>query len=157
MARTRGTFSNKNEGITLWGVDELLEKVSAIGENVTDVAAEAMKESADIIEADLRAFMKEHTRPGQGPHTIDALSTDIKKQGTMVSGTTGVKMRNVEGYGNIPVGLPALFLDIGTVGGPRIKPTFFVYYAYKNNVDRIVQVQREVFRRYISDIMEKGG
>ena len=61
MARTRGTFSNKNEGISLWGVDELLKKVSAIGENVTDVAAEAMQESADLIEADLRAFMEKHT------------------------------------------------------------------------------------------------
>ena len=154
MARTRGTFSNKNEGITLWGVDELLEKVSAIGENVTDVAAEAMKESADIIEADLRAFMKEHTRPGQGPHTIDALSTDIKKQGTMVSGTTGFKMRNVEGYGNIPVGLPALFLDIGTARGET--GTYFVYYAYKNNLPKVMEIQKKVFEKHIQKAMNSG-
>lgn len=154
MARTRGTFSNKNEGISLWGVDELLEKVQAIGENVTDVAAEAMKESADIIEADLRAFMKDHTRPGQGPHTIDALSTDIKKQGTMVSGTTGFKMRNVDGYGNIPVGLPALFLDIGTARGE--KGTYFVYYAYKNNLPKVLEIQKKVFEKHIQKAMNSG-
>lgn len=154
MARTRGTFSNKNEGITLWGVDELLEKVQAIGANVTDVAAEAMKESADIIEADLRAFMKEHTRPGRGPHTIDALSTDIKKQGTVVSGTTGFKMRNVEGYGNIPVGLPALFLDIGTARGET--GTYFVYYAYKNNLPKVLEIQKKVFEKHIQKAMNSG-
>ena len=154
MARTRGTFSNKNEGITLWGVDELLEKVRAIGENITDVAAEAMQESADIIEADLRSFMDEHTRPGQGPHTIDALSTEIKKQGTMVSGTTGFKMRNVEGYGNIPVGLPALFLDIGTARGET--GTYFVYYAYKNNLSKVLEIQKKVFEKHIQKAMKNG-
>ena len=153
MARIRGTFSNKNEGISLWGIDELLKKVQALGENVTDVAAEAMQESADIIEADLRAFMKEHTRPGQGPHTIDALGTVIKKQGTSVSGTTGFKMRNVDGYGNIPVGLPALFLDIGT---PHIEPTYFVYYAYKNNLSKVLEVQRSVFEKHIQKAMNSG-
>ncbi len=153
MARTRGTFSNKNEGISLWGVDELLEKVKALGENITDVAAEAMKGSADIIEADLRSFMDEHTRPGRGPHTIDALGTVIKKHGSMVSGTTGFKMRNVEGYGNIPVGLPALFLDIGT---PHIAPTFFVYYAYKNNLSKVLEVQRSVFEKHIQRAMKNG-
>lgn len=154
MARTRGTFSNKNEGISLWGVDELLKKVSAIGENVTDVAAEAMQESADLIEADLRAFMEKHTRPGQGPHTIDALSTDIKKQGTMVSGTTGFKMRNVDGYGNVPVGLPALFLDIGTARGEE--GTYFVYYAYKNNLPKVLEIQKKVFEKHIQRAMARG-
>lgn len=153
MARTRGTFSNKNEGISLWGVDELLEKVQALGENITDVAAEAMQESADLIEADLRAFMEKHTRPGQGPHTIDALGTVIKKHGSSVSGTTGFKMRNVDGYGNIPVGLPALFLDIGT---PHIEPTYFVYYAYKNNLPKILEVQKKVFEKHIQRAMNSG-
>lgn len=153
MARTRGTFSNKNEGISLWGIDELLEKVQALGENVTDVAAEAMQESADIIEADLRAFMEKHTRPGQGPHTIDALGTVIKKHGSSVSGTTGFKMRNVDGHGNIPVGLPALFLDIGT---PHIEPTYFVYYAYKNNLSKVLEVQKKVFEKHIQRAMNSG-
>ena len=154
MARTRGTFSNKNEGISLWGVDELLEKVQALGENITDVAAEAMQDSADIIEADLRSFMKEHTRPGQGPHTIDALGTEIKKHGSMVSGTTGFKMRNVEGYGNIPVGLPALFLDIGTARGET--GTYFVYYAYKNNLPKVMEIQKKVFEKHIQKAMNSG-
>lgn len=152
--RIRGTFSNQGGGISLWGVDELIAKLDAMGGNIADAAEEALTRTAEIIEADMRHFMEAHTRKGPGPHTIDALGTVIKKSGTSISGTTGFKMRNVPGSGDIPVGLPALFLDIGT---PHIKPTYFVYYAYKNNVDRIAQVQKDVFRRYISDIMEKGG
>ena len=155
--RTRGTFSNQGGGISLWGVDELISKLESLGGNVGDAAEEALKRSAEIVEADMRNFMKEHTKPTPGPHTIDTLDTEIKRSGTSISGVTGFKMRNVPGAGDIPVGLPALFLDIGTQGGPHIKPTYFVYYAYKNNADKITHAQREVFRRYISDIMEKGG
>ena len=152
--RMRGTFSNQGGGISLWGVDELIAKLDALGGNIADAAEEALTRTAEIIESDMRHFMEPHTRTGPGPHTIDALGTVIKRTGTSISGATGFKMRNVPGSGDIPVGLPALFLDIGT---PHIKPTYFVYYAYKNNVDKIAQVQKDVFRRYISDIMEKGG
>ena len=155
--RMRGTFSNQGGGISLWGVDELIAKLDALGGGVADAAEEALKRSAEIVETDMRNFMKAHTKPTPGPHTIDTLDTEIKRAGTSIAGVTGFKMRNVPGSGDIPVGLPALFLDIGTYGGPHIKPTYFVYYAYKNNADKIAQVQREVFRRYISDIMEKGG
>ena len=155
--RMRGTFSNQGGGISLWGVDELIAKLDALGGGVGDAAEEALKRSAEIIEADMRNFMEDHTKPTPGPHTIDTLGTVIKKSGTSITGATGFKMRNVEGAGNITVGLPALFLDIGTQGGPHIRPTYFVYYAYKNNADKIAQGQKDVFRRYISDIMEKGG
>ena len=152
--RIRGTFSNKNNGLTLWGVDDLIDKLSELGGNVEQAAEDALRATAEIVEADMRQFMTEHKRPGPGPHTVDALATVIKKNGTSIYGQTGFKMRNVPGSGDIPVGLPALFLDIGT---PHIAPSYFVYYAYRNNVDKIVQVQKETFKKYVSEALNKGG
>ena len=63
-------------------------------------------------------------------------------------------MRNVEGYGNIPVGLPALFLDIGTARGEE--GTYFVYYAYKNNLPKVLEIQKKVFEKHIQKAMNSG-
>lgn len=157
-SRIRGTFSNKNNGLTLWGVDDLIDKLSELGGNVEQAAEDALRATAEIVEADMRQFMMtEHKRPGPGPHTVDALGTVIEKNGTSIHGQTGFKMRNVPGAGDIPVGLPALFLDIGTTGGPHIKPSYFVYYAYRNNVEKIAQVQKETFKKYVSEALNKGG
>ena len=159
--RVRGTFSdasiNYGEGMRLWGISDLIDKLDELQANVLEVAEQAIKESSAIVEKSMRDFMKGHTRPGEGPHTIDALGTEVKQKGTSVQSVTGFKMRDVPGQGDIPVGLPALFLDIGTIGGPHIKPTFFVYYAYKDNEDRIREVNYEIFKKAVDDAMKEKG
>lgn len=56
-----------------------------------------------------------------------------------------------------PMGLAALFLDIGTrdaLGTPRVRPTFFIYYAVQNNLDQVRMIQNRVINRYIDTIVE---
>lgn len=145
MAKKRkgkGNFSHHG-GVSLdfYGFQELLEKITNAGGNLEDALSRSLQASAKPIENDLREFMSKHHQTGetigsfQNIHSVDR-----------VGGYVYYKL----GFDKKKGGLPALYLDIGT---PTIKPSFFVYYAFKNNVDRVKHEQEQALIELLEELM----
>ena len=146
MAKPKGTFSNIGNsqygGITMYGVDELFDKIDRLGVKAVDIARAALAAGAAPVEEDMRHVVSkgQHYRSGD---LLKLLGTSIKVSGTKVSGTVGFPT---------PEGLPALYLDVGTARGE--KPTFFVYYAYRNNAEKVSDAMRSAVHKGIEDAMK---
>lgn len=142
MAGKKGNFSHKG-GVTVdfFGFEELLQKIDDAGGNVVDAVVEAAKASSKPIKADLLGFMAKHRLTG----ATEASFTDVQevKKGY---GIISYKL----GFDKEHDGLPALFLDIGT---PTIKPTFFVYHAFEDNVDKVKAEQEAALRKAFEELM----
>ena len=140
--KKKGNFSH-NGGVSLdfYGFQELLEKITKAGGNLEDALSKSLQASAKPIENDLRSFMSKHHRSGatirsfENVHSVDR-----------VGGYVYYKL----GFNKDKGGLPALFLDIGT---PTIKPTFFVYYAFTSNADRVKKEQEQALIELLEDLM----
>ena len=141
----KGNFSHHGSvTVDFFGFEEYLQKIADAEGNIVDAVVKAAKASAKPIEADLLGFIRPITREGDYVHTIDAFRNvhDMKKGYGIISYKLGFDKDNG--------GLPALFLDIGT---PTITPSFFVYYAFRNNVDRVKAEQEEALKEVLRELM----
>lgn len=152
----KGTFSGGR--IEIFGLTEIVRKLDRAGARVNSSVESALRASIVPVEDDLKAFMKRHLEGQPTPSTQktaprgvgEAESSRYRK----INWSRGGNVLNVEvGYDKSRGGLHALFLDVGTkdsVGTPLIKPTFFVYYAVNNNLNRIHRIQvdtlNDIFR-----------
>lgn len=143
MAKKKGSFSYHG-GVKLdfYGFQELIDKIADAGGNLEDVLSKTIQDSAKPISKDLTTFMEpEHHYSGD---TIGSFE-DIHSVDRM-KGIIHYKL----GFDIKKGGLPALFFD---VGAPTITPTFFVYYAFKNNVDRVKMEQEKALMKILEDLM----
>lgn len=138
----KGNFSHGGYvGLDFFGFEEILQKISDAEGNVVDAVVKAAKASAKPIEADLLKFIRNHHLTGETEASFKNMY-DMKKGYGIISYKLGFDKDNG--------GLPALFLDIGT---PTITPSFFVYYAFRNNVDRVKAEQEEALKEVLRELM----
>lgn len=142
MARKRGTFSNGGSwGMDFYGFEELLLKIQQAEGSAVPAIMDALKEGAKPIQADLLAFMAKHHRTGDTARSMtEAVHTS----------NAGMTLYYEMGFDIKKGGLPALFLDLGT---PRIRPSFFVYYAFKNNTDNVRMLQEKAIKKALRGLM----
>ncbi len=137
-----GNFSYKG-GVSLdfYGFEELLQKIVNAGGNLETALTRSLVASSKPIEHDLLNYMEKHRLTGK---TIESFQNvyDVDRIGGYIRYKLGFDIKQG--------GLPALFLDLGT---PKIKPSFFVYYAFMNNADNVKKEQeialREVFKELL--------
>lgn len=126
---------------------------------------EALIKSAEPLKKDMREFMDSHKKGRPRPATQNTeprgkgqsnryLGQWLKRKGDTVTLRVGFEKKDyVSGASHeAQKGLAALFLDIGTkdaMGTPLVRPTFFVYYAVRNNLDEVRRIQNDVVYDYI--------
>lgn len=142
MAKKKGSFSHHG-GVSLdfYGFEELLQKIIDAGGDLEDSLSQSLKASAKPISNDLTSFMRKHHRTGDTLRSFEDVH-DVDKMRGIIHYKLGFDIKKG--------GLPALFLDLGT---PTMKPTFFVYYAFKNNEDRVKREQENALLEILEDLM----
>ena len=149
---------------------KLANAIEKAGGNIKPAIERAARRSLPIIQREFQAFAEQHKLTGDMARSLIDPSQvtfvwgkNAKKRfvGTTTKGVKGftggsVKTVNEEdclyfeyGFDANDGGLPALFLDIGT---PKIKPTFFIYYAVENNLKRIHEIQKEELTKILEGL-----
>lgn len=142
MGRKKGTFSHGGlGGMDFYGFEDLLLKIQAAEGNVMEAVMDAMHEGAKPIQGDLLRFMAKHRQTG----VTEASMTEATHQFN-----SGMSLYYEMGFDIKKGGLPALFLDIGT---PKIAPSFFVYYAFKENTDNVKMLQEKALKKALKGLM----
>lgn len=129
--------------ITFYGGDELLRKIEQLAGSVKEPMEKALLAGAELPKRDMLKFIRQHRLTGV---------TESSFVAGKVEWINDNYLRFKLGFDIKQGGLPALFLDIGT---PKIKPSFFTYYAIENNVSEIYAMQREALEKVVQQIMEK--
>lgn len=139
---------------------KLVNAIEAAGGNIKPAIESAARKSLPVIQKEFAKFAAEHKLTGDmersliDPSQVTFIWGKAAKKRFVatttkgVKGFTGGKVEVVSesdclffeyGFEVEKGGLPALFLDIGT---PKIKPTFFIYYAIERNYSTIHAIQR---------------
>lgn len=142
MARKKGTFSHGGGwGMDFYGFEDLLLKIHEAEGSIMPAVMDALQEGARPIQADLLRFMAKHHLTGT---TEGSMTEALHKW------NAGMMLYYEMGFDIKKGGLPALFLDIGT---PKIAPSFFVYYAFKENSDNVRALQEKALRKALKGLM----
>ena len=135
----RGSSVKRGNLVEMHGVSELLKNIEAAGGRVDAAVQKAVDRSLEIVGADMQAFMSGHKLTGE---TMDSYEqTPAKSDGNIVTANAGFNAKKG--------GLPAIFLDVGT---PKIKPSFFIYYAVENNRKKIEEIQRATLNEILEGL-----
>lgn len=143
MAKKKGNFSHHG-GVSLdfYGFQELVDKIADAGGSLEDVLARTIQASARPIKNDLIGFMEpKHHVSGRTIKSFEDVHSIDRSRGFVF-----YKL----GFNKDKGGLPALYFDLGV---PTIKPTFFVYYAFKNNADRVKREQENALLEILEDLI----
>lgn len=122
--------------VSFYGADVILKKLETTGEDVNKIMETAIVRASIPIQNDLIGFMKQHEKTG---NTLKAYHQGKAKWDSSF-------MKYGFGWLTNDAGLPALFLDLGT---PTIKPSFFTYYARKNNMDKFEGIVMDYLERFL--------
>lgn len=159
-ARRRKTGDFSGGSFELYGFEELLEKIEDFGTKALNVAVySALKSSEQPVKRYMTDFIESHKegRDIPFPYTQDTpprgkgqtnkyYESHVWWRGNTITMICGFEKADyVKGNKEAQKGLSALFLDVGTrdaMGTPRITPTFFMYYAVRNNADEIKRRQK---------------
>lgn len=149
---------------------KLANAIEKAGGNIKPALESAARKSLPIVQAEFQKFIAEHRLTGETEASlIDPSQTtfiwgkNAKKRfvGTTTKGKKGFTGGSVQvvseedclyfeyGFDAKKGGLPALFLDIGT---PKIKPSFFIYYAVENNMKKIHEIQMQELSRIVKEL-----
>lgn len=149
---------------------KLANAIEKAGGNIKPALEAAARKSLPIIQAEFQKFIAEHRLTGETEaslidpsQTVFIWGKNAKKRfvGTTTKGKKGFTGGSVQvvseddclyfeyGFDAENGGLPALFLDIGT---PKIKPSFFIYYAVENNMKQIHDIQMGELRKILKEL-----
>lgn len=135
----RGSSVKRGNLIEMYGVSELLKNIEKAGGKVDAAVQKAVDASLKIVGDDMQAFMSGHKNTGETMESYE--QTPAKSDGSTVTGNAGYNVKKG--------GLPAIFLDVGT---PKIKPSFFRYYAVENNRKQIEEIQRATLNEILEGL-----
>lgn len=135
----RGSSVKRGSLVEMYGVSELLKNIEKAGGKVDAAVQKAVDRSLEIVGADMQAFMSGHKNTGETMESYE--QTSAKSDGNTVTGNAGYNVKKG--------GLPAIFLDVGT---PKIKPSFFRYYAVENNRKQIEEIQRATLNEILEGL-----
>lgn len=170
MAKYKSSLKRKDAFFLDFDAQKLANAIEAAGGNIKPAIEQAARRSLPIIQKEFQAFAREHHVTGDTERSLidpsqvtfiwgkNAKKRFVGSTTAGVKGFTGGSVKVVSeedclyfeyGFDAKKGGLPALFLDIGT---PKIKPTFFIYYAVERNLARIHQIQREELTKILEGL-----
>lgn len=168
-SREIGSFSG---GVIHWQGDaELMKRIQELSnaEQLDRVVEKCLRDSAKPVQDAMDDFMDSHLAGSPRPRTQSTeprgkgqtkrfMGQWLSRKGHHLELLIGYEKRDYSsGDKRAPEGLAALFLDVGTrdaAGTPRVTPTFFVYYAVMNNLDKVRRIQNDIMSGYIDRVME---
>lgn len=130
----------KHSALEFYGFDKLVKKLDMSEKQIKESVSEALIRSAVYPKKDMLDFMKKHRLTGTTEESWE--DANVYWEGTKCKGDIGFSIDKG--------GIASLMLDIGT---PKIKPSFFIYYAINNNRKRIKEEQNKA----LEEILKKGG
>lgn len=171
MAKKFKTSLKRNDVFFLdFDAQKLANAIEKAGGNIKPAIERAARRSLPIIQKEFEAFAAQHVATGDMQRSlIDPSQVEFvwgkyakkKYVGTTTKGVKGFTGGRVDvvseedclffeyGFEVAKGGLPALFLDIGT---PKIKPSFFIYYAVENNMSKIHAIQKEELTKILEGL-----
>lgn len=122
------------------GMDEFIKKLDKISDESKKKITKALEKGAELPKQDMLDFVSE------GMHYVTGATkqswSDLKVE------WDGNKLVGAMGFDADKGGFPSIFLDLGT---PTITPTYFIYYAQRNNWHAI----EAIFNKTIKDILKE--
>lgn len=134
------TSLGKHGALEFYGFDELVKKLDMSEKGIKKAVSDALIRSSVYPKKDMLDFIKKHHLTGLTEDSWE--DANVYWEGTKCKGDIGFSIDKG--------GIASLMLDIGT---PKIKPSFFIYYAINNNRKRIIEEQN----RALEEILKKGG
>lgn len=139
---TMKKYTFKGTYVSLVGAENFLKKVEEWGGNVPDALVRVLQRTAEKPAEEMQNYMSGHIRTGD---TYRSFTNRIERvDANFINYYLGYDMKKG--------GLPALFLDVGT---PKIKPSFFIYYAKKNHEYELMQVMWDEMDKIGRELLAK--
>lgn len=148
----RGSSVKRGNLIDMYGVSDLLKNIEKAGGRVDAAVQKAVDASLKIVGDDMQAYMATRIDTGETYGSYEQTPARITDQIKVGKDTYNIKGGGVAGsvgYNVKDGGLPAIFIDVGT---PKIKPSFFRYYAVENNRKKIEEVQRATLNEILEGL-----
>ena len=146
--RQRGSFSDSKDVIHVTGIDDLLEHLESIPDAMEAAAHDILDEVTDPPLYKMNLFMMAHRRTGM---TQSTLGKKFERGEDYVGCKVGFDLDIKKGKKML--GMPALFLDLGTfplnAGTPHIEPSYFVYDAFKDSADEMTSAFQAELRKQL--------
>lgn len=130
------TSLGKHSAVEFYGFDELIKKLDRSEKEIKRAIEESMRRSSVYPKNDMIKYIQAHHFTGLTEEAFDDL--EIVWNGNVCKGNIGF---NIE-----KGGIAALMLDIGT---PKIKPSFFIYYAVNNNIKKMHDEQSKALEEIL--------
>lgn len=146
--------------INLKGFEKMLEDLQAAGGNVERAAAETIRESARVVEAELRAETKADDIPDDIPAEIQAKTSS---SGDRYEAEVGWELGTYH-PADPSAGYKAIFLNYGTVRRTtkagknrgeipkRKREQQFIYTAKKKAQPKVRKLQNEMLKKALEDL-----
>lgn len=146
--------------INLKGFDKMLEQLQEAGGDVSKAAASAIRESAKVVENDLRTAASESGVPSDITSEIKTHTSDV---GDRYEAEVGWQMGNYDPK-KPTAGYKAVFLNYGTVKrytqkgqyrGEITKPAQsqqFIHKAKKAARPKVKKIQQEILKKALGDL-----
>ena len=146
--RQRGSFSESKDIVYVTGVDELLKRLEGMPDALNSAAKDILDRVTDPPLYRMNLFMMSHRRTGMTQSTLGKVfETGDDYVGCKVGFDLTIKR------GKKMLGMPALFLDLGTfplnAGSPHVEPSYFVYDAFHDTADEMTLAFREALHKYL--------
>lgn len=135
----RGSSIKRGNLVSVYGMDELLNKVEKAGGNVNDAVQKCVDNSLELVGLKMQLFMMEHRETGDTYRSYEHIKASIKEN----------KVEAMVGYEVAKGGLPAIFLDVGT---PKQTPYFFRYYAVENSSGELREIQKNTIEEILKEL-----
>ena len=140
-------------GITLKldGFEELLKDIEAAGGSINKAVDSAMKQSAQIVQAELKKQMK-----GASPKAVDSglinrmPPPSIEWDGNECRAEVGYK-KGAYNPKNLDDGYKAVFINYGT---PRIAPREFIKKAKRKSKTPVKKAQEQAFNKILGRLQK---
>lgn len=135
----RGSSIKRGNIVEMYGVSDLMKNIEKAGGKVDEAVKKAVDNSLEQVGMKMQLFMLEHKLTGETYGSYEHIKASIKDN----------SVEAMVGYNIKKGGLPAIFLDVGT---PKIKPTFFRYYAVENSRQQIEEIQRATLNEILEGL-----
>lgn len=146
--------------LNLKGFEKMLEDIQAAGKDVDRAAADAIRESAKVVETELRA---ETSASGVPADITSEIKSQTSSSGDRYTANVGWQLGTYNPQ-NPSAGYKAIFLNYGTVRRTtragknrgaitkRTQSGQFIYSAKKKAQPKVRKIQREILKKALGDL-----
>ena len=139
-------------GITLKldGFEEMLKDIEAAGGTINKAVDSTMKQSAQIVQAELKKQMQGASPKAVDSGLINRMSSSVKWEGNVCTAEVGYKKGSYNPK-KLDDGYKAVFINYGT---PRIAPSGFIGKAKEKAKQPVKKAQEQAFKKILERLQK---